>query len=166
VPVGPKTLLRTATWWVAFGLLLHDLHASYDGARIGEQEREAMLHRMAAIDWSLGNPDFSFLGNSVEAKDTGQKPVDDQGRPVVNQFFGGAKAYYNLAAYIRQLVGIKAKVNYGSEYGTSLTFNDDGSIAVPASRSPRPCLPADRGPCQFALAGPFIFFMPLKASES
>jgi hypothetical protein len=126
------TLLRTATWWTAFGLVLHDLYASYDGKRLGEDTRVAIVRKMASIDWGLGNPDFAFLGTSVEEKGTGKKPVDDQGRPLINRFFGGSKAYYNLAAYIRHVIGLREKVTYGSDYGSSLVFDEQGRVQVAA----------------------------------
>lgn len=121
------TLLRTSAWWIAFGLVLHDLHDSYKGSRISDEKREAMLRSMAAIDWGLGNPDFSFLGHSVEEKATGAKPTDGQGRAVINRFYGGSKAYYNLAAYIRNRIGLHEVVDYGSDYGATLKFDRDGN---------------------------------------
>jgi hypothetical protein len=127
-----QTLLRTSTWWVAFGLVLHDLYASYDEGRLSDEVREALVRRMAAIDWGLGNPDFTFLGSSVEEKQTGRRPVDSSGRPIINRFFGGSKAYYNLAAYIRQSIGLKDKVKYGSDYGASIGFDNTGKVLVAA----------------------------------
>ena len=125
------TLLRKPAWWMAFGLLLHDLHRNYGGERLSNDERERLLRRVAAIDWGLGNPEFHFLGSSVEDKKTGVKPIDDKGREVINQFHGGAKAFYNLAAMIRQKISLKDKVTYGADYGSSLSLNSDGA-AQPA----------------------------------
>lgn len=131
------TLLRTAAWWVAFGLVLHDLYGTYEGATISEQQRERFLRRMGSIDWGLGNPDFQFLGSSVQEKDrkTGDfkpKPVDEKGREVINRFYGGSKAYYNLAAYIRQQIRLRESVpNYGSDYGASVSFDEEGHVILP-----------------------------------
>ena len=115
------TVVRTATWWVAFGLFLHDLHATYDGATLSAETREMLMKRVAAIDWSLGNPEFSFLGTSVPEKATGTVPLDGNGRPLVNRFFGGSKAYYNLAAFMREKSGLRSIVKYGPDYGASLS---------------------------------------------
>lgn len=131
------TVLRTAAWWVAFGLILHDVYASHEGAMIGDDLRERFLRRMGAIDWGLGNPEFQFLGASVQEKErkTGNfkpKPVDEEGREVINRFYGGSKAYYNLAAFIRQKIGLREIVpNYGGDYGTSVTFDDEGHMILP-----------------------------------
>ena len=121
------TLMRTATWWVAIGLILHDLHQNYEEGRISPERQDAFLAKIAKIDWSLGNPEFSFLGQTAEEKD-GSTPVDGQGRPVINRFFGGSKAYYNLAALIRRMIGLRETVpSYGSDYGASLKFKADGT---------------------------------------
>ena len=126
-----NTLLRTAAWWIAFGLILHDLYRSYDGTHLTDEARATMVRRMAKIDWGLGNEKLSFLGVSVEDKKTGKKPIDDLGRPIVNRMFGGSKAYYNLAAFIRNEIGLKEKVNYGPDYGTSINFeNQQGELAA------------------------------------
>ncbi len=127
------TTLRTAAWWVAFGLILHDLYRSYEGAEISDQHRERLLRRMASIDWGLGNPEFAFLGTCVAEKDrkTGAfkpKPVDEQGREVINRFYGGSKAYYNLAAFVRQKIALRDVVPYGNDYGTSVSFDNDGHV--------------------------------------
>lgn len=116
------TLLRTATWWVAFGLLLHDLYAGYDGATLTPEKQQTLIRRMAQIDWGFGNPDFYFLGESVVEKSTGRKPTDAHGREIVNRFYGGSKAYYNLAAYIRAAIGLRDTVKYGEDYGTTVIF--------------------------------------------
>ena len=120
------TLLRTATWWVAFGLVLNDLHKSYDGQTISDEKRDALLRKIGTLDWGLGNPDFDFLGSSVEDKATGEKPKDADGREMLNRFFGGSKAYYNLAAYIREKIGLRDVVAYGSNYGATLKFDKSG----------------------------------------
>ena len=75
------------------------------------------------MDWGLGNPDFRFLGDSVEEKATGAKPRDAEGREMLNRFFGGQKAYYNLAAYIREKIGLKENIDYGDDYGATLRFD-------------------------------------------
>ena len=126
-----NTLLRTAVWWVALGLVIHDLHRSYGGGEISEEAREVYLKRLAAIDWSLGNPEFSFLGEAVADKDrkTGTLkpiPTDGEGRPIITRFHGGSKAYFNLAAFIRRKIGLYSKVGYGLDYGVSVHFDPDG----------------------------------------
>lgn len=127
----PPTLLRSATWWVAFGLVLHDLYGRrYDGARVSAEAAERMIRRLAKVDWSLGNPDFSFLGTSVEEKATGKRPVDDQGRPAINRFYGGSKAYYNLAAFMRNRIGLHEIVDYGDDYGASIAIGDNGAVVA------------------------------------
>jgi len=130
------TMLRTAAWWVAFGLVLNDLYRMYDGSTFSDQQRERFLRRMASIDWGLGNPEFAFLGMSVQEKDrkTGAfkpKPIDEQGREVINRFYGGSKAYYNLAAFIRRKIDLRATVEYGADYGASVTFDDEGHVILP-----------------------------------
>ena len=132
------TTIRTAAWWVAFGLVLHDLYRIYDGGRISDQQRERFLRRLGAIDWGLGNPEFSFLGTSVAEKDrkTGAfkpKPIDEQGRELMNRFYGGSKAYYNLAAFMRQKMGLREVVEYGNDYGTSVTFQNDDDVIPPVA---------------------------------
>jgi hypothetical protein len=132
------TLLRTAAWWVAFGLVLHDLYDTYEGATISDQQRERFLRRMGTIDWGLGNPEFQFLGSSVQEKErkTGEfkpKPVDEQGREVINRFYGGSKAYYNLAGFIRQKIDLRDSLpSYGSDYGASVTFDEEGHVILPS----------------------------------
>ena len=125
-----NTVLRTATWWVAFGLILHDLHRAYDGATVSQEKREVLLRRIGAIDWGLGNPDFAFLGSSVEDKATGKKPTDSMGREMINRFFGGSKAYYNLAAYVRDKIGLRDAVPYGTDYGASLNLANSNTEAA------------------------------------
>jgi hypothetical protein len=123
--VPPKeTLLRTPSWWVAFGLFIHDLNATYEGASLSDERKEALLRRAANIDWGLGNPEFAFLGSSVEEKATGMLPKDALGRPMLNRFFGGSKAYYNLAAFIREKSGLKELVDYGPDYGATLKHSE------------------------------------------
>jgi len=117
------TLLRTPSWWVAFGLLLHDLHKVYEGRQISPERRDALLRKIGALDWGLGNPDFRFLGDSVEEKATSARPKDTEGREMLNRFFGGQKAYYNLAAYIREKIGLKENIDYGDDYGATLRFD-------------------------------------------
>lgn len=117
------TLLRTASWWVAFGLILHDLHKAYEGRQISPERRDTLLRKIGTLDWGLGNPGFKFLGDSVEEKATGTRPTDTDGREMLNRFFGGQKAYYNLAAYIRQKIGLKENIEYGDDYGATLRFD-------------------------------------------
>jgi hypothetical protein len=55
-----------------------------------------------------------------------------EGREVINRFYGGSKAYYNLAAFIRQKIGLREIVpNYGGDYGTSVTFDNEGHMIIP-----------------------------------
>jgi hypothetical protein len=121
------TLLRTPAWWIAFGLLLNDLFGTYEGAAISEEKRAAFLRQIAKIDWGLGNPELGFLGTAVADK-RGSLPVDGQGRPMLNRFHGGSKAYYNLAAFIRAKIHLRGTVaGYGPDYGASLIFDTDGT---------------------------------------
>jgi hypothetical protein len=127
------TLLRTGTWWVAFGLLLHDLYAAHNGATIMDEQREVFLRRLASVDWGLGNPELFFLGKSVQEKDrkTGDfqpVPVDESGRKVINRFHGGSKSYYNLAAFMRRKIKLADIINVGLDYGTSVQFDADGQV--------------------------------------
>lgn len=128
----PYSLLHTPVWWTAMGLITHDLFLrDYNGASIPEETREMFLRRLAKIDWSLGNPDFSFLGASVAILDrkTGDMkpiPTDPQGRPVITRFHGGSKAYFNLAAFLRRKIGLYSAVQYGDDYGVSVYFDPDG----------------------------------------
>lgn len=136
-PLPEHTLLKTAVWWVAMGLLINDLYRTYDGGQISEEAREAYLKRLAAIDWSLGNPEFSFLGEPVADKDrkTGALkpiPTDSEGRQVITRFHGGSKAYFNLAAFLRRKIGLYSKVSYGDDYGVSVHFDDDGKATEPS----------------------------------
>jgi hypothetical protein len=117
---------------------LHDLYDTYEGATISDQQRERFLRRMGTIDWGLGNPEFQFLGSSVQEKErkTGEfkpKPVDEQGREVINRFYGGSKAYYNLAGFIRQKIDLRDSLpSYGSDYGASVTFDEEGHVILPS----------------------------------
>lgn len=123
------TLLRTAAWWIAFGLVLNDLYRTYEGGgSLSDDQRTMLLRRMAKIDWGLGNPELGFLGYAVPDKATGTVPTDAEGREVLNRFHGGSKAYYNLAAFIRAKIGLRAVVTYGSDYGTSVQFDSDGKV--------------------------------------
>lgn len=130
------TLMRTPVWWAAMGLLLHDLYnKKYGGGELGEEARDEYLRRLATIDWSLGNPDFSFLGSVTPEKDrkTGEfKAIlnDERGLPVINRFHGGSKAYFNLAAHLRRKIGLYARVGYGDDYGTSVAFDERGNVLV------------------------------------
>ena len=117
------TLLRTPVWWTAIGLITHDLFDSYQGSEFTEEMRETFLRRLAKIDWSLGNPEFGFLGASVADRDrkTGEmKPIltDRQRRPVITRFHGGSKAYFNLAAFLRRTIGLYSAVPYGEPLNT------------------------------------------------
>lgn len=123
-----ETLLRTSVWWAAFGLTLYDLHHEYEGAKVSEDKRLAMLRRLGKMDWGLGNPEFQFLGQTVSEKN-GTKPTDASGREMLNRFYGGSKAYYNLAAVMRRKMGLLDVVDYGPDYGATVRFGDDGSIA-------------------------------------
>lgn len=125
------SLLRTPVWWTAIGLITNDLFKTYDGMPLPEETREMFLRRLAKIDWSLGNPDFAFLGNSVADRDrkTGEMkpiPTDDQGRQIITRFHGGSKAYFNLAAFLRRKIGLYSAVSYGDDYGVSVYFDQDG----------------------------------------
>ncbi len=129
------SLLRTPVWWTAIGLIIHDIYDIYDGAEFTEEKRETVLRRLAAVDWSLGNPEFAFLGASVADRDrkTGEMktiPTDRQGRQIITRFHGGSKAYFNLAAFLRRKVGIYGSVAYGDDYGTSVQFDEDGKIVT------------------------------------
>lgn len=131
--IPENSLLKTAVWWVALGLLIHDLYDTYNGGQITEEARELYLRRLAAIDWSLGNPEFSFLGAPVPERDrkTGELkpiPTDSEGRPIITRFHGGSKAYFNLAAFLRRKIGLFTAVQYGDDYGVSIHFNDDGTV--------------------------------------
>jgi hypothetical protein len=128
-----NTLLRTGTWWVAFGLLLHDLYETHSGATIMDDQREVFLRRLAAVDWGLGNPELVFLGKSVQEKDrkTGDflpMPVDEFGRKMINRFYGGSKSYYNLAAFMRRKIKLGETVELKPDYGTSVQFAADGQV--------------------------------------
>lgn len=136
------TLLRTPTWWIALGLLMHDLYRTYkseggDIVTISPEHRAAFVRRMAKIDWGLGNPELRFLGTSVQEKKTGVVPSDSQGREVLNRFFGGSKAYYNLAAFIRAKIDLRGTVpNYGTNYGASIDFDPSGQVIVATTDAP------------------------------
>jgi hypothetical protein len=128
------TLLRTPVWWTAIGLITHDLFRNYKGAEFNDELREVFLRRLAKIDWSLGNPEFGFLGASVADRDrkTGELksiPTDSAGRPVITRFHGGSKAYFNLAAFLRRKIGLYEAVEYGDDYGVSIHFDAQGKIS-------------------------------------
>jgi hypothetical protein len=127
------TLLRTPVWWTAIGLVINDLFRVYKGSEFSEEMREMFLRRLAKVDWSLGNPDFGFLGASVADRDrkTGEMkpiPTDEQGRPVITRFHGGSKAYFNLAAFLRRKIGLYSAVEYGVDYGVSVYFDPEGKL--------------------------------------
>lgn len=127
------TLLRTPVWWTAIGLITNDLFRNYKGAEFTDDMRETFLRRLAKIDWSLGNPEFGFLGSPVADRDrkTGELkpiPTDSAGRPVITRYHGGSKAYFNLAAFLRRKIGLYEAVEYGDDYGVSIHFDADGKI--------------------------------------
>jgi hypothetical protein len=137
------TLMRKEVWWVALGLVLHDLHRNYNGGHIPEPVREEYMRKLAAFDWSLGNDEINFLGSSVPEKDrkTGEfkpAPADANGRPIINRFHGGSKAYFNLAAFLRRKIGLYSRVNYGEDFGTSVQFDPAGKVVPLEGEAQKP----------------------------
>ena len=59
--------------------------------------------------------------------------VRNAGRPIINRYFGGSKAYYNLAAYVRHRIGLKEKFVYGPDYGASIAFDGAGKVLEAAA---------------------------------
>jgi hypothetical protein len=80
----------------------------------------------------MGNPELRFLGASVPDKKTKQVPRDNQGREIITRFYGGSKAYYNLAGFMRAKIGLRLTVsNYGAAYGATVEFDESGQMKKP-----------------------------------
>lgn len=97
----------TTPGWIALGLVYHDIFHADLKVTLTDQEREKFVARIGKIDWSTGNPDFlKFLGAHAVDKATGQPAIDPTtGKPLL-RMFGGSKAFYNLAGYIRYRIGL------------------------------------------------------------
>jgi len=91
--------------WVALGLLYHDLYVVLSD-KITEQARATYVDRLGKIDWSPSNPDFlEFLG-TAKLGDDGTPVTDQSGKKEIGRFYGGQRAFYNLAAYLRYKLGL------------------------------------------------------------
>src|ERR1700733_91553 len=110
----------TSPGWIALGLVYHDVYLKVAG-KLGPEGQKIMVKRIATIDWSTANPDYlSFLGQQAQERD-GSPSIDAKGRPNL-KWYGGSKAFYNLASYIRYKIGVDALLE-GEQYGTTVDFN-------------------------------------------
>lgn len=90
---------------IALGLVYHDLHYGKLAVTLNDHTRRNFIERIGQIDWSLGNSDFSkFLGTLISDA-TGNPVLDEKGHPQL-RMYGGSKAFYNLAGYIRHKIGL------------------------------------------------------------
>jgi hypothetical protein len=103
----PGSILLSTPGWIALGLVYHDIYSGNLKVELSEGEKEKFVTRIGKIDWSPSNPDFlKFLGSQATDKTTGKPAIDPQtGHPVL-RMFGGSKAFYNLAGYIRYKIGL------------------------------------------------------------
>lgn len=101
----------TTPSWIAMGLVYHDIFHGNLAKPLDETTKQLFVKRIGQIDWSTKNRDFlTFLGNPAIDKTTGAPAVDDQGYPSL-RMFGGGKAFYNLAGYIRHKIGLTHLLN-------------------------------------------------------
>jgi hypothetical protein len=115
-----ESIHLTSPGWIALGLVYHDVYSTV-AEKLGPEGRTIMVKRIAAIDWSTANPDYlSFLGQQAQEKD-GSPSIDAKGRPTVKRY-GGSKAFYNLASYVRYKIGVDALLD-GEQYGSTVDFN-------------------------------------------
>ena len=103
----PGSILLSTPGWIALGLVFHDIFHGKLKMDLSEADRDKFVARIGKIDWSPANPDFSkFLGSPVLDKATGIPVIDpNTGGPTL-RLFGGSKAFYNLAGYIRFKIGL------------------------------------------------------------
>jgi len=92
--------------WIALGLVYHDIYHGKLAKPLDSETKQLLSQRIGQIDWSTNNPDFSkFLGTPIIDKATGNPAKDPNGFPTL-RMFGGSKAFYNLAGYIRHKIGL------------------------------------------------------------
>jgi DGQHR domain-containing protein len=92
---------------IALGLVYFDLHHGKLSVNLDEAGRKSFIQKIGQIDWSLGNSDFAkFLGTPITDKETGQPVVSEKSGHQVLRMYGGSKAFYNLAGYIRHKIGL------------------------------------------------------------
>jgi hypothetical protein len=110
--MGPKfnakgSIHLSTPGWIAMGLVYHDLYHGNLTVDLGEAERDQFISRIGQINWSPSNPEFlRFLGTAATDKNTGNHATDDETGAPVLRMFGGSKAFYNLAGYIRYKIGL------------------------------------------------------------
>ena len=110
----------TSPGWIALGLVYHDVYSTV-AEKLGSEGQNIMVKRIASIDWSTANPDYpNFLGQQAQEKD-GSPSIDAKGRPTL-KWYGGAKAFYNLASYVRYKIGVDALLDR-QQYGTTVDFS-------------------------------------------
>jgi DndB-like DNA-sulfur modification-associated protein len=91
--------------WIALGLVYYDIFHGELQVQLNDDARLALVKQIGRINWSPANRDFAkFLGTPRLDQD-GVQIVDENGLPEL-RMFGGSKAFYNLAAYIRHKIGL------------------------------------------------------------
>lgn len=104
---APNSIHLSNPGWIALGLVYFDIFHGNLQVKLTEADRDKFVARIGKIDWSTSNPDFlKFLGSAAIDKETGLPAKDPvTGGPVL-RMFGGSKAFYNLAGYIRYRIGL------------------------------------------------------------
>jgi hypothetical protein len=135
-----RSIHLTAPGWIALGLVYHNIFfdagpkPSAD-SKLDAIGRETMVKRIASIDWTTSNADwFKFYGQQPVDPATGAPAVESDGRPVIKGY-GGAKAFYNIAAYVRYKIGLDKLINAealkaGDPVDMTLTLGEPGKVAA------------------------------------
>jgi hypothetical protein len=102
-----QSLHLSAPGWQALGLIFHDLEFRLQD-RVTPLQRDEVLDRIAAIDWSRSNPDWIPSLGHPELDDAGQPVTDEEGRPKVSLGRGGRQTVWAIAEYVRGQTGMDA----------------------------------------------------------
>jgi hypothetical protein len=102
------SLHLSAPGWQVLGLVFHDMEYKVQ-PELGQSEKDVILDKLAAIDWSRYNPDWvPMLG---EAELEGGSPiVDNKGRHRVALSRAGRTTIASLLKYVREKTGLDAMV--------------------------------------------------------
>jgi len=103
------SLHLTAPGWQVLGLVFHDIEYKVQ-PELAEPEKEAVLDKLAAIDWSRSNPDWVPMLGEAELDREGKPVVDSSGRHRVALSRAGRTTIASLLKYVREKTGLDAMV--------------------------------------------------------